>query len=177
MAFEWRGGVPPYTEFEVYEDDGSLVLRRYIGRDGEKGATYFVALLFSPHLDDSREFSFCILENLTPPNRSRTYQSGRDTALFIPRDARPMILEIVVSGIGELLRLECPLNIYRITADSYPPEPALEKHQRIGEAFKQHGYNLWACDSHYGQRVWIMTRLDEQAYRRWRAEIEADDSP
>jgi hypothetical protein len=114
---------------------------------------------FSPYLDDSREFSFCILENLTLPNCSRIYQSSRDIALFISGYDRPMILKILVSGIGQLLRCESQLNIYRITADSYPPEPALEKHQHIGEAFRQHGYNLWRCDTHRGQRAWIMTRL------------------
>ncbi len=177
MAFEWRGGDPPYTEFETYTDDGSLSLKYYVGLDQEKGAVYFVALEFSPYLDNAPEFSFCIVERLTSSDRENLYYSGRNTVGIFPDETRSMILDVIVGGIAELLRLEKPETIYRATADYYPPEPAMEKHRRIGEAFKQHGYNVWACDSHHGQQVWFMTRLSEQAYHQWRAIIEADDEP
>jgi hypothetical protein len=179
MAFEWCGGDPPYTKFDVYKNDDSIVLEFYVGRNIDEGALYFVMLAFTPYeCKNSQEFIFCILKKF-PNFGENSHQflfSGLETVELFPPDVRKSILDIAICGVDALLQIKKPETIYRITADSNPPERAMVKHVLIGEAFAQHGYNIWRCDDCEGKRVWILTLLCEQEYRRWRAEMEKNDS-
>ena len=101
--------------------------------------------------------------------------SGQEAAEIFSDDVRRHILNVVVTGVDVLLSHEKPQTIYRATADRRPPDRAVLKHERVSQAFRTHGYNVWRTDDHFGQRVWIVTQLSDQGYQLWRKKVEAED--
>ena len=135
-------------------------------------------LAFAPYeYADSREFLFCIVRRFPhhDKNDAQYLFSGLETNDIFSDRIRESILSIVIDGVSVLLEHEKPEIIYRVTADSNPPERALRKHRLIAQTFYQHGYNVWPFDGYNGKQVWMLTLLSEQEYRHRMAEIEKKD--
>jgi hypothetical protein len=129
-----------------------------IGYDDENDLSYSLVVGLEPMGGGAIEYFFQIIEADGESGGEYIYWSGKDTAAFIPKEDRVVILSAVLTATRALIENAKPSRVEMVSYDPDPPQKALVKHWLIGRVFEQCGYVVKTADPYHGKRVWWMER-------------------
>jgi hypothetical protein len=145
-------------QFQTFKHGNSWLVILNIGYDDQIDLSYSLVVGLEPAVGGAIEYFFHIVEADGETGGEHTYWSGKETAHFILKDDRKVILEAVLTATQLLLKNAQPSRVEVTTYDPDPPDKALVKHLMIGRVFELGGYQVHAGNSYHGKRVWWMDR-------------------
>ncbi|CAA7624005.1 hypothetical protein MTBLM5_60131 [Magnetospirillum sp. LM-5] len=165
MAFE-RSSCDETIEVDQFHSDGrSHAMQSKLGVDMVCGKTYFAYVGLEIMIGGTdHELIFFIQELDHATGTTRDYWCGLDTKRLFPKQTdRAWIVRVACELTCRLLQMTKPVRVYRVTHDDYPPDKALDKHERVTAVFIDCGYTVTRCDSYERKRVWWADKGEDRS--------------
>ena len=115
---------------DVFRQGNAYLVVVNFGYNPEAKTTFSVMIGLEPLPGGDMELFFTVIAN-GANNEKKEYHSGADTVGLFPKEARRLVLKIVLSATKSLINTAQSKNVRFFTFDADPPEKALVKYGMI----------------------------------------------
>lgn len=160
MAFVFTVDLSASIPTQIFRNGGDRVIMAHLGDDDCRPLSYavVVGIAVGAGVD---EYYFKLIEIDAESNEEREYWDGREVGIFISKEDRAKILQVVIRVTKLLITKERPDCFYCCThGDNLPPH-ALEKYDLINKVFEECGYTVELTNSDRGRYSWWVERPGE----------------